>query len=482
MEQLRQQAVKSVFWVGSTQTLGQLVSLAATVYLMRILSPVDYGLVGMAGTYQAIIYILYDLGIGVAVVQKKDLSEEDIHSAFWFSTGFGLILFALTWHLAILCGDFYSSAKVVPLIRVLAIGNIFLAINEVPYCLMAKRFEFKRRGFAELCSGIFSLAVSVALAVNGFGVWSLVIGQVSQQCCLCILILSFSRWKTRICFRPSRVKSLLRFGIPITGQSLLSYLNQNSDSVIVGRFLGQSALGYYQIAVSLAMMPINKVIVTANKVVFPVFSKLQDDEERMKGYFYKVFHLISIFSFPILFGLFCVSEEVVVLILSPKWLPGLFVLRVFCLIAIFRSYVGFLLIILKAKGNGGAVFKYGLYSSIVLPIGFLVGVKFGIFGVALAWLICFPALFLYLLWRVKKEIHISFIDIWGKASHAFFASLAMTACIFLLKKTLLAHHPISFVSFGAMVLTGAAVFVIYHGLFCRQVFCEIREIGTGLVS
>ena len=308
MSQLRQQAVKSVFWVGSTKTIGNIISLVATVYMMRILSPVDYGLMGMALSYQAIMVVLYDLGIGVAILQKPDLSEEDIHSAFWFSSMFGIILFGLTWYFAILCGYFYSNDEVVLLIRVLSISVIFLAIQEVPYCIMAKRFEFKRRGFAELFSGLIGLSISLIMAIRGFGVWSLIIGQVCREFSLCVLIMIFSKWKVKMCFRVSNIKILLKFGIPITGQSLLNYFNQSSDSVIIGRFLGHSALGYYQIAVSLAMMPIQKVIVIANKVVFPVFAKIQNDEDMMRSYFYKVFHLIAIFVFPVFFGLFSVSE------------------------------------------------------------------------------------------------------------------------------------------------------------------------------
>jgi len=482
MQQLRQQAVKSVFWVGSTKTVGQLISLVATIYMMRILSPIDYGLMGMALSYQAILVVLYDMGVGVAVLQKPDLTEEDIHSAFWFSTVFGIVLFALTWYIAILCGRFYDNTEVVSLIRALGVSTIFLAIQEVPYCMMAKRFEFKRRGFAELCAGMVCLVVSLILVIRGYGVWSLVIGQVGRELWLCVLILFFSKWKIQFLFRVSNLKALLRFGIPITGQSLLNYFNQSSDSVIIGRFLGQGALGYYQIAVSLAMMPIQKVIVIANKVVFPVFAELQGDEERTKGYFYKVFHLISLFSFPVFLGLLCVSEEVIVVILSPKWLPSLFVLQVFCLIAIFRSYIGFFMIILKAKGNAGAVFRYSLYASIVLPIGFLVGVQFSLSGVAMSWLICFPALFFYLFWLVKKEINISIIEAGQKIFHTIFASFVMTAVIYMVKKTVLVRYPISMVSLGSLVVIGVVVFVGYYGLFSRKIFHEIREMGQDLVS
>lgn len=483
MQRLAQQTVKSVFWVGSTQAIGQLISsLVVTIYLMRILSPVDYGLVGMALSYQAILFILYDLGIGVAIVQKQNLTEEDAHSAFWFSTIVGIVLFALSWYLAIFVGAFYSDDRLVWLVRVLSIGNIFLAIKEVPYCIMAKHLEFKRRGLAELIAGILCLAISLVLAINGFGPWSLIIGQVSREFLLMALIMFLSKWKIRILFQISNIKPLLRFGLPITGQSLLNYANVCSDSIIIGKFLGKHSLGYYQTAMSLANYPIQKVIVIANKVIFPVFAKLQDDEERMKTYFYKMFHLITLFSFPIFFGLFCVSREVIVLVLDPKWLPGLFVLRVFCFIAIFRSYIGFLLIILKAKGNAAAVFRYSLYSSILLPAAFLIGVSHGISGVALAWLYCFPALFIYLLWLVKKEINISFLATLKKTHHVFFASLLMLLLIMPLKNLLSIHHSISFFGLAAIVLTGTIIFVGYNILFNRRIFTELKEIGVNLVS
>jgi teichuronic acid exporter len=480
MSQLRQQAVKSVFWVGSTKTIGNIISLVVTVYLMRILSPVDYGLMGMALSYQAIMVVLYDLGIGVAILQKPDLSEEDIHSAFWCSSMFGIILFGLTWYFAILCGYFYSNDEVVLLIRVLSISVIFLAIQEVPYCLMARRFEFKLRGFAELCSSMICLIISLILAIKGFGVWSLIIGQVCREFFLCVLIMIFSKWKVKMCFRVSNIKILLKFGIPITGQSLLNYFNQSSDSVIIGRFLGQSALGYYQIAVSLAMMPIQKVIVIANKVVFPVFAKIQNNEDMMKSYFYKVFHLISIFAFPVFFGLFSVSEEVVVLILSPKWLPGLFVLQVFCFIAIFRSYIGFLLIVLKAKGNVGAVFRYSLYSSIVLPVGFLIGVNFGISGVAVSWLICFPFLVYYLFSLVKKEIKITIRGTIRSVFHPFVGSSMMLFFVFMVKLTTLKNESISFDSMGICIFTGVIIFLGYFYFFSRDTFSEIRAMAKDL--
>ncbi len=482
MQHLRQQAVKSVFWVGSTKSLGQIISLVATVYMMRILSPADYGLMGMALSYQAIMVVLYDMGVGVAVLQKPELTEEDMHSAFWFSTGIGIILFVLSWYAAILCGLFYTNDKVVPLIRVLALSTIFLAIQEVPFCVMARRFEFKRRGIAELTAGLICMSVSLILAICGFGVWSLILGQIAREFCLCVLILYFSNWKIRFCYRASSIRPLLRFGIPITGQSVLNYFNLSSDSVIIGRFLGKNALGYYQIAVSLAMMPIQKVIVMANKVVFPVFAKIQNDDEETRNYFYKVFQLISLFSLPIFFGLFSVSKEVVVLILSPKWLPGLFVLQVFCFIAIFRSYVGYFQIILKARGNAGAVFRYSLYSSIVLPIGFLVGAYFGLSGVAVAWLICFPAMFIYLLWLVKKEINFSLKEMVNRIYHPLIASLLMTAFIFTLKNNILNRYPMSFLSFGIAVTIGVVVFIGYYGLFSRRTFQEIRQLGQDLVA
>ena len=480
MNQLKHKAIKSVFWVGSTRAVGQLIAMAVTVFMMRILSPEDYGLMGMALSYQAIVFLLYDMGVGAAVLQKPDLTREDICSAFWFSTIFGLVLYGSSWFIAVFIGYFFSNESLVPLIRVLSLGNIFLAIQEVPFCIMAKRFEFKKRGIIELSASLLCLATSLFMAIKGYGVWSLVIGQVVREFLRCILILIFSGFKVEIYFSKSKLHQLLRFGIPYTGHHLLNYLNGQSDAIIIGRFLGSTALGYYQVAISLARMPIQKVIAIANKVIFPVFTEIQNDQREMQNYFYKIFHIISIFAFPVFLGLLSVSEEVVVLILTPKWLPSLFILRLFCIWAIFRSYIGFLLIILKSKGNTGAIFKYSLYSSVVLPVSFVIGVNFGISGVAIACLITIPIMFMYLLRLVKREIAISYLETFRNAFHALVGSTVMVAFIYVLKVGVFKNIPVSYETMGIYIATGIIVFFGYFYCFSKKLFHEILDISYSL--
>ena len=482
MSQLRQQAVKSVFWVGSTKALAQVISLAASVIVMRILSPADYGMMGMALAYHGILFIIYDVGIGLAVLQKKDLTEDESQSAFWFTVVIGFILYALSWKIALLCANFFSTDQIIPLIRVLSLSIIFLSIQEIPYCLMAKKFEFKKRGIAELVSGIIGVFSCLVLALMGFKVWSLILSQVFKDLSLCILILFFSKWRIHFYFNWLHVKKLLKYGIPITGQSLLDYFNQSSDSVIIGRFLDQNALGYYQVALTLAKMPIQRVIALTNKVTMPVFAELQDDHEQLRHYFYKLFELISLFAFPVFLGIFLISEDIIVLVLSEKWIPSLFILRIFCIWAIIRSYTGFLLVVLKAKGNVNAAFKYSLYSSIILPLSFIVGVRFGITGVAMGWLMCFPFLTFYLLYLIKKEIQISFTKTLRSAVHAAIASLLMVLSGFLIKGYLLSKSDISFMTMGVNILMGVLVFSGYYYIFSRKTYIQIRTIIRDLTS
>ncbi|MCM2283294.1 MAG: lipopolysaccharide biosynthesis protein [Desulfobacula sp.] len=482
MTQLRQQAVKSVFWVGATKIIGQIISMVSSIIVMRILTPADYGLFGMALVYQGILIIIYDLGIGLAVLQKADLTDGESHSAFWLTTIIGLILYVLSWFLAIPCGYFFSNEAIVPLIRVLSISTIFLAIQEIPFVLMAKKFEFKRRGFAELSSGIVGIASCLIMAIMGLGVWSLILSQVFKDLSSCVLIFILSKWELKFYFRLGDIKKMIRYGVTATGQSLLEYFNQSSDSIIIGRFLGQNALGYYQVALSLAKMPITRVIAITNKVTFPVFAKLQNDNEQFRNYFYKVFQLISLFAFPVFLGIFLISEDIIVLILSDKWLPSLFVLRIFCVWAIFRSYTGFLLVILKVKGNVNAAFRYSLYSSILLPASFLIGVNFGISGVAISWMLCFPVLSFYLLFLIKKEIQITFTETFKTVRHAFFGSLLMVISGFFIKFYLFSNKTISFTTMGISIFSGIIVFLWYYYIFSKDTYTEIRSLGKDLIS
>lgn len=482
MGSLAVRAAKSVFWVASARLFCQAASWIATLFLIRILSPSDYGLMSLGMAYQALIVIIYDLGIGEAIVQKSELSDKDIDSAFWFSVGFGLILFGITWIMAELWARFFNTPELTNIIRALAIGMVFLSVKEVPYNVMARNLEFKKRSLAEATSAVMCLAVSLLLAIRGFGVWSLVVGQIVQSLVVTVMVMYFAVWKPSLRFRMDCCVRLLKFGLPITAHYILTYFQQKSDSIIVGRMLGEETLGYYTVAIDIARIPIDRGVAIANKVAYPVFSEVQNDIGEMQKYFYKLVVLVSLFCFPLLLGLFAVSRDVIVLVLSDKWLPSLVALRVFCWLAILQCFTGIFLIVLKARGNTNSILKFSILGAILLPFSFLVGAKYGINGVCLAWGAAYPVIFIYLLQKVCIEIDSNVRRFVIKTAPALLAGLVMLGLVVVCDIVLLNSGEPSFFGLALKICCGAIAYCSSLFLFSREMVSELREVARAVFS
>lgn len=475
MQDLAERAVKSVVWIGSAKFLGQIFAWLVTLAWFRMLSPNDFGLMNMAMLYEAVIMIVYDLCMGEAVIQRKNLTDEDINCAFWFSSTFGFGLCIATWFLAKGLARFFGNDELVTIIRVLNIGTILMAIKGIPNSLLARNLEFKKISSAEFVSVIFSNAVSLVMAIKGYGVWSLVICSLMQNLSSCILILYFCHWKPRLDFSFSRAYNLLRFGVPITGHHLLNYTYQKSDSIIIGKFLGKKSLGYYGVAMDISRIAIDKVIVIVNKVTYPVFTMLQGNVAELRNYFLKLSYFISVFSMPILLGMFSISEEMIIIVLTPKWLPILSIFRVFCLLGIFYSYTGVSLTIMKAMGKTRQLFIYSVLCATLLPLGFLAAIKYGLFAVALSWMITYPLGFTYLLYHVLKEIDLSFSRFFGTVSIPLIGSLLMSALIRLIKIAFF-KDTMSILSMCIYIVAGATFYVLYLYLFSKGIFYDLEKV------
>ncbi|MEW6378717.1 MAG: lipopolysaccharide biosynthesis protein [bacterium] len=475
MRDLAEKAVKSVFWIGAAKFFGQLFSWLVTLAWLRLLSPNDFGLMNMALVYEAVIVIVYDLCMGETVIQKKNLTIEDINCAFWFSLTFGLCLCFATWFLAKIIALFFGNQELIHIIRALSIVTFLMAVKGIPNSLLARNLEFKKISLAEFISVVFSNAVSLVMAFMGYGVWSLVMCTLLQNFASCIIILYYSRWKPQLYFSFSRIYNLLRFGIPITGHHLLNYVCQKSDSIIIGKFLGEKSLGYYGVAMDFSRIAIDKVIVIVNKVTYPVFTKVQDSREDLQHYFLKLTYFISIFSLPILLGMSAISEEIFVIVMTPKWLPSLPVFRVFCLLGIAYSYTGVLLTVLKSVGKTRQLFTYSLLCATLLPLAFLATIQYGLLAVALSWLIIYPLEFSYLLYHVLKEVDVSFSRFFKVVSMPLIGSLLMFIFITLIK-TALFKDTVSILSMSTYILIGAAFYVLYISIFSRDILDDVKNI------
>jgi len=471
--ELKDKVRKSFFWVISTRIVDQGAYLGAMVILARLLSPEDFGLIAIALVFVGVVDSVNEFGLGEAIIQKKDLGENDLYSAFWFSILLALILYLILFFAAPLIAEFYDRAKLVIIIRLLGLNFLFSLASLVPRSLLTKELAFEKLSKADVGSTLMYSFCAVILAIEGYGIWSLIVGSLLRYSFLSILTFYYLPWKPKFIFSIKQVSGLLTFGVFVTGGSILRYFYSNSDYLIVGRFLGTRLLGYYTMAFQLATFFINELGAIVVRISFPIFSKLQDDRESLASSFLRVTRYISLLSFPLFIGGIILSRDLVEVFLTSKWFPILLPFQVLCGIGLLRSIDVIIPPLLNSKNRPGLNFMYNLICSIIMPVGFLVGVKHGIPGISYAWLIIYPFLFMYLLSFGIKLLNVPLIQYLRNLFPSIIGTLFMGISTFLVIRVLESATPILRLAIG--ILFGITSYVCFFAIFQQDLISDLKR-------
>lgn len=478
---LKEKAVKSVFWLGGAKLLGQALTWILTIFLVRILTPEDFGLVGLEAVYQAVIIIIYDLNLGTALVQKSDLRDDDPSTCFWFIICFSFSLYVFTWFASPRLSVFFDNPSLTQVLRIYSIATLIDSLHIVPFWLLSRNFDFNKRAKAEFISNIFHSVIQLSLAFAGYGVWSLVFGYIVKYTVLCIMVFWYSQWVPKFTFHFDRLKELLRFSLPLTGAKLLKLISLRLDTVIIGRVFNITSLGYYNVAMDLSKIPQNKIMTIINQVAYPVFSRQNDNLPELRHYFLRLNFLLVLFLLPIYTGGMLLAEDLINILLSPKWSLIKLPFQTFCLLGILQCLNQYFFMILNARGKSSLNLKYNSIAVVVLPIGFLIGSNYGIEGVCLSWLITFPLLFCFILYITLHEIQLELHKYLKSMLHPFLGTIIMGAMVVTVKHQIM---QISITGTVAMILTGIIMYLLYISIFSRHTFQLINDIiqTSGLLT
>jgi len=463
-----------VFWLTAAKVVGQAVSWTITIFVMRILSPNDYGLMAMAGVYLAFIVLFNEVGLSAAIIQKKDLSDEDRSNICWAVLAFNLVLFGVSFAVAPLVARFYEESRVADLIRVASLAFIIRGIGLVPNSMLTRQMAFKRQSQAALIGSTLGAAATLFLALKGFGVWSLVLGSLINEMAVNTLVYVFHPWRPTLSFSPARARTLIGFGSKVAVARILWYLSSNLDLLIAGKVLGKTQLGYYAVAVQLALVPIDKMVSTIAQVAFPAFSKVQDDPALLQRYFLKTVNVVAFASFPLCWGFFLIADTVVPLVLSDKWLPAVLPLQILSMVTSFRAIHLVNAPLELAVGRPGVTIRNFAIITSVLGLSFLVGVSYGLEGLAYSWL-AFPVVFLVTTSITLRLIGLSLGAYVKELRHPLLATAFMVLSVLLVQETALADHGLLAQTTGSVAL-GVLCYIAYYVVFSREMFAEARNL------
>src|SRR3954449_7166565 len=381
---LRGRVFRGLAWKGGSNLARQLLRIGVTVVLARLLSPHDYGVAGMVIVFATLVEIFGDLALGAALVQRKELTDSDRSTAFWVSVGAGLLFTVLGIAFATPLADFYGTPAVKPLFMVMSLSFVITALGSTQCALLMRSMDFRGLELRLTGGAVGGAAVAVTLAWRGAGPWALIGQQVTAATVASLLVWRFSTWRPAFHFSRASLRDLGSFSGRVFGTRLLFYANRNADNVLVGRYIGASALGAYTIAYNIMLLPSNQISAPVQEVLYPTFSRMQDDVPRVARAWLAVNRIVGSISLPALAGMVMVAPEFVAVVLGPKWESAVRVIQILAWVGMLQSLQGLNSSVLQARNRTRELLRYGIVVCSARLTAFIVGLHWGLVGVAVA--------------------------------------------------------------------------------------------------
>lgn len=381
---LTQQALSGMRWSAAAQFVGQGFQYGVLITLAHLLPPSAFGAVATATIVVGLLALLNELGLAAALIQRTDLREGHLNAAFWCALAAGLVLWLAVALSAGAIAGFFSNPEVAPLLVGLALGFPLVALGTVPKAMLEKTLQFKAIALADTTSAIVNGTAALTAAWAGWGAWSLVVGTLAGYAVQTTAVWGLYRRLPGWRFSRLEAGELFGFSAKVLGSRLLGYFAANIDYIIIGRMLGPAALGAYSLAYKLVTWPMMKISHVALRVLFPAFARVQHDDAALQRNYMRFTGTLALVVFPLLAALAVLAPEAVPLLFGPQWQAAVFPTQVLCGVGAFKALVCSIGTIFLSKGRPDIELKLNLFGAVKLVPFLLVGVQWGLEGVALA--------------------------------------------------------------------------------------------------
>jgi len=390
---LKEKAVTGIFWSFSDSMSTQLSQFIAGLILARILSPEEFGLVGMITVFVSISQSLSDGGFGDALIRKKDASEADYSTAFYFNLIASAVIFTLLWVTAPAVASFYDRPELVDIERVLGITILINAFGIVQRTKLTKNVNFRMHMRVNLAASVISGVAAIVMALTGFGVWSLVWRSIIRSIISSGMLWYTNRWVPQARFSRDSFRPLFSFGSRLLLSNLIDTIYNNVFLLIIGKFYSASQLGFFTRADQFSRLVSKNLTGTVQRVSYPVLSQVQDENERLREGHRKIIMATMFVTFILMLGMAAFSESMIVTLIGKKWLPAVQYLQLLCLAAILYPLHALTVNILNIKGRTDLILRLEIVKKLlavpVIVIGIYAGIMWLLAGMVLHSLLCY---------------------------------------------------------------------------------------------
>lgn len=426
---LKNKIISGSFWTVFSNIASQLVTFSVTVVLARLLTPGDFGVVAISSVFVGVIILFQDLGMGAALIQRQNIDEDYLSTSFTVSLLAGVLLASLLAVSSPFIADFYNEKILRDILLVSSVGFILSPFTSIHTTMLSKRLEFRKLSLINLGNHSLSGLISVILAFMGYGVWSMVLGKILSQPIFIPAVWAIVRWVPRPRIIKRCFYDLFGYSSNLLGFNLMNFFARNLDNLIIGKYLGAGPLGYYSVAYNLMLKPLQLISWSMGKVLFPVFSTIQDDLERTRSVYLKVLRSISLITFPMMTGLFMVAEEFILSVYGTRWEPAVLPLKLLCIVGAIQSIGTVGGIIYNSQGRPDLTLKIGVFSSSLVVAAFITGIHWGLLGLIYAYIAVTIPVFLVGQYFSNRLIGVRMLSIFRSLAPAAACSAVMVAAL-----------------------------------------------------
>ena len=368
-DDMKSKAASGLAWTSFEKVGQEVIQFVIGIIIARILAPEDFGVVGMTAIFLALANTIVDSGFGSALIQKKDRTEADYSTCFYFNILVGLAIYGILWIAAPWIADFYRTPILTDVVRVLGIAFIINSLSISQTARMTAEMQFRQMSVITIVAQLVTGLVGLVLAMTGWGVWALVFQQIASGAVRLIGMEIALKWVPSLQFSRQSLRHLFGFGSKILCSSIINTVYNNLYTLVIGRAFLPSDVGYYTRANQTAALPTNSLTQVVMKVAYPMMAQVQDDVERLRNAYTKFLRAQLFVIFPVLLGIAALAEPLFLVLLGEKWLPAVPLLQVLCLGMLFDPLTVINLNILYVKGRTDLVLRLELIKK---PIAFLI--------------------------------------------------------------------------------------------------------------
>jgi len=458
---LFQQIIFGATWNIIGQVAGQIVSLGTVMVLARLLNPEDFGLVAMCYVVKVFAYIFASMGIGSAIIQRKNIDDIYLSTAYWVTFVAGIFIAVALAAASPIVAWFFKRTELVGIVIATSVIFFLGGISSIHRELLEKRMLFKHLSITDLLGAIAGSVVAILMALKGMGYWSLVAQEIAAIGFKVPLLWKLTGWRPKLVFSRDRFKDLFGFSSYVLLSNVINFLNRNGDNIIIGRFLGATQLGFYDIAYNLMLKPLQYISYTTSRVLFPALSQIQDDKEMVRQIYIQTVRLISLMTFPMMIGLSILAPDLIILVYGPKWGGAIPVFKVLCFVGLWQSISTTVGTVLLSQGRSKLSFKMTMGISPFVWIAFIVGSLKGILGVAVAYAIVSGTWWFISHYITNRIIDLPMLTFLGALKPAFFGSIFMAAILFLLTESANQFLTTNLIRIAVCISVGVLSYLIY---------------------